>query len=115
VEKTFVITGTSPGSPSTAVVGSPALFGSFFEDVEAIDVLAVIQGATGGTLDLYLQTSPDGGTTWIDYVHFTQLAAAAAATTKRFGTTRHVQPALTAVGTGNSPALASTILRVGSR
>ncbi|MCL5436080.1 MAG: hypothetical protein M1275_03285 [Patescibacteria group bacterium] len=33
---------------------------------------------TGGTLDVYIQTSPDGGTTWIDAAHFAQISASTA-------------------------------------
>jgi hypothetical protein len=57
------ITGTSPSSASTAVLGT-AVFG--LSDCDIIRVYATLQGATGGTLDVYLQTSFDGGTTWYD-------------------------------------------------
>lgn len=38
-------------------------------------VLAVTAAATavGDTLDVYIDTSPDGGTTWINIGHFTQV------------------------------------------
>src|SRR5579859_587478 len=41
-------------------------------------VLDVTTAETGvGTLDVYLQTSHDGGTTWTDFAHFTQVTTAA--------------------------------------
>lgn len=38
-------------------------------------LLSVTAAATdvGDTFDLYLQFSPDGGTTWQDFIHFTQV------------------------------------------
>lgn len=71
-------------------------------------VYASLQGATGGTLDVYLQGSPDGGTTWVDLVHFAQLAAGAAALYRVCAISKAgQQTTLTAVGTGSSPALAA--------
>lgn len=100
---TLTITGTTPSAPSTAVVGSAITgLGTF----ESLDIVATIQGATGGVLDLYLQTSPDGGTTWVDYIHFTQLTVAQASSTKRTTVSHGVQSAaITAVGTGLTPSL----------
>lgn len=40
--------------------------GKFLLDVTVAGSLA------GDTLDVYVQTSPDGGTTWDDFIHFTQ-------------------------------------------
>lgn len=69
-----VFNGTSPATPSTgtgtAVTGLDAFSYCF--------LYAKLQGATGGPLDVYVQTSYDSGTTWIDVGHYTQLAAAAA-------------------------------------
>jgi hypothetical protein len=45
---------------------------------KAITFIADLIGATGGTLDVGVQHSPDG-VTWYDYWHVQQLAAAAAA------------------------------------
>jgi hypothetical protein len=41
----------------------------------AVFLLTVSAVATdvGDTLDVYLQSSPDGGTTWDDFAHFTQV------------------------------------------
>jgi hypothetical protein len=103
----LVITGASPASASTAVIG--AVGG--LQIYDSLQIIATIQGATGGTLDLYLQSSVDG-TSWYDYVHFAQFAAAAAALTRFISVSRHGQvTTLTAIGSGTSPALAvNTVL-----
>jgi hypothetical protein len=59
------------------VIGAPQGGYSKYED---ITFLATLTGATGGTLDVYVQHSADG-VDWYDYVHFSQLAPAAAAAT----------------------------------
>ena len=41
-------------------------------------IIASLVGVTGGTLDIYIQDSFDGGTTWCDCAHFTQVTAAGA-------------------------------------
>lgn len=82
----YVFVETSPGAPGTAV-SSLAVQNSAFaagiagplNDGDALDIVADLVGATGGTLDVYIQTSPDGGPSWYDAVHFPQLAAGAAA------------------------------------
>jgi hypothetical protein len=68
---------TSPAaagySRSTAVEG----FTKYSRD--PIWVIAKLQGAIGGVLDVVVEISPDG-TDWYEWIHFTQLAAAAAQT-----------------------------------
>jgi len=72
------ITGTSPASASTAVVGS-VIRGLMQYDWFTID--AVIIGGTGGTIDVTLQRKlgplPDGTAVdlWVDWLHFPQVAA----------------------------------------
>lgn len=66
--------GTSPSSATTTAGSSSIDISTYNSGV----IYGIIQGATGGNLDVYLQTSFDGST-WIDFVHFTQKAAAAAA------------------------------------
>jgi hypothetical protein len=52
---------------------------TFVIDVNDFDALiakiAVPTLAGSGTLDVYLQTSFDGGSNWVDVVHFTQITA----------------------------------------
>lgn len=72
----------------------------------SMTIYAALQGATGGTLDIYLQVSPDGGTTWVDYAHFAQLAGGAAAIYRVWTVSRSAQQtSIATVGTGTSPAL----------
>jgi hypothetical protein len=72
--KLFTISETSPAAAST-VVGA-TLRG--LSDFEFFRIDAALQGATGGTLDVYLQRQI-GENVWADWLHYTQLAAAAAA------------------------------------
>lgn len=81
IRKLFTISGTSPAAAGTAIVGN-AIRGLEKYDWFTID--AALVGATGGTLDIYLQRqialdSEVTGGVWADWVHFTQLAAAASA------------------------------------
>ncbi len=62
--------GTSPSAAST-VIGTPQGGYSKYDDVT---FEATLTGATGGTLDVYIQHSADG-VDWYDYVHFSQIPA----------------------------------------
>lgn len=101
---------TSPAVQGTVVgtkiVGSLGGFG-------AVSFVAEIQGATGGALDVYLQSSFDDGATWWDYAHFTQLAAAAPVVRYRFAATLHGNAVISAVGKNGSPALAGLTVVAG--
>lgn len=102
---TYKITGTSPASNIVAAIG-PVIRG--LAKYDELKIVAQLVGATGGTLDVFLQHSPDNGTTWFDYAHFTQLADGAAAViyncSSRFGGTAPV-----AIGTGILPALGANL------
>jgi hypothetical protein len=95
----------SPNAPSTGIVGGLSGF-------DALTIIGNLQGGTGGTLDVYLQTSYDGGTTWYDYAHWAQLSAGAAATLRVWNVNRSTAvTAPTTIGSGLTPALAvDTIL-----
>lgn len=97
------ISDTSPAAASTAVSAATARDMAGFD---AITILATLTGATGGTLDVYLQSSWDGGTTWYDLAHFTQLAAAASAVT--YKATLALSTTIVTVGKGSTgtPAVA---------
>ena len=87
MNRTLIFSETSPSSATTVASSQPVsgadpglpggVAGYGIDDFESIDVFAVLQGATGGTLDVYVQASPDSGSTWFDIVHFGQLVAAA--------------------------------------
>lgn len=80
----FNISGTSPAAPGTAVIGSAF---SGLQEFSRAAIVATLQGATGGTLNLIVQTSFDGKHVgdstkkWWDAGAFAQLAAAAAQVT----------------------------------
>lgn len=97
------ISSTSPSSASTAVGGSVGKLNKY----DSIQVVATLTGATGGVLDVYLQTSADGSV-WTDYAHFAQLSAGAVAVIKSFTVSRGGQfTTITTVGQGTTPALAA--------
>jgi hypothetical protein len=102
---TFNLSFTSAASAGTTVAAGPVTgLGLFY----SLSIVATLQGGTGGTLDLWLQYSPDAGTTWVDYAHWPQLAAGATATTRVWNVSKHgQQTTLTTVGLGTSPALAA--------
>lgn len=58
---------------ATTVNGTAAVFKQAWN--KALIVLDVTAAATGSgdTLDVYIDTSPDGGVTWINVGHFTQV------------------------------------------
>lgn len=72
--ETFDLSGTSPAAAGTAVLATASGLAKF----SAIRVDAVLVGATGGTLDVYIQRkiAPN---VWVDWAHFAQLAGGASA------------------------------------
>lgn len=102
------ITATSPSSPSTAPAAQVI---SGVGRYSSMSIYATIQGATGGVLDIYIQTSFDGGNTWYDYAHYAQLAAGAASSIKYWSVSAgSQQTTATTVGSGTSPALAANTI-----
>lgn len=108
--KLWTITGTSPAAAGQAAVGNAATTLDQYDD---FSVTASLVGATGGTLDVYLQRRVDNaGTVWADWIHFPQLAAGAAAVV--YAAAAMPPPAATATvigttaqnGTTGAPALA---------
>lgn len=78
----FLFTETSPNAPGTVASSqvvansaswAPAGVAAPLDDYDSVGIDADLKGATGGTLDVYVQQSPDQGVTWYDIVHFTQL------------------------------------------
>jgi len=70
------ITFTSPAAASTVVQTGT------WDDLEEYDwftLIGILTGATGGTLDVYLQSEIKSDV-WVDWVHFPQKAAASAET-----------------------------------
>lgn len=79
-------------------------------------IYAKLQGATGGTLDIFLQFSPDGGKTWVDYAHFPSIKAGAGATKRAwaFSKTAPLSTSSVIVGSDNSPLMAASTSLGGS-
>lgn len=69
-----VISDTSPAAAST-VVGT--IIGGL-QDFDSFRIDATLTGATGGVLDVYLQREL-ATNVWADWLHYTQISAAAAA------------------------------------
>lgn len=73
-QRLFVRTLDVPSTASTTTIGTS--FGiTDATGMNSMLVVANLIGLTGGTLDVYLQDSFDGGVTWLDCAHFTQVAA----------------------------------------
>ena len=100
-----ILSDTSPAAASSAA-GTSRAYG--LADCDSITVVGSLVGATGGTLDVYIQTSHDGGTTWFDWAHFAQLASGAAAIKQSFHQGRDSNASVTTVGTAATPALAAS-------
>lgn len=108
-----VASGTSPAAPGSAQL--VLLTGLKQYDLFTLDLL--VQGATGGTLDLYLQrlVDPAGSGIWADWARLTQLAAAAAQ--KLYSLTfdtNGVAPAITNLGTWTTAGAGTVVLAAGS-
>lgn len=79
---------TSPASAITAVSSQPVAGAASYlangiagplDDLLELRIIAELVGATGGTLDVVVQTSFDEGGTWYEYCRFPQLSAGASA------------------------------------
>jgi hypothetical protein len=110
-QRLFVRTLDVPSTASATTIGA-AFSVPDASTMNAMLVVADLIGLTGGTLDVYLQDSFDGGTTWMDCAHFTQVTAGG--TVKEAAGIQQAK-ANTAIGIGNlaSPgvALAAANLR----
>lgn len=81
----FLFQETSPNAPGTVAssnvvtggqgTGWPAGVAAPLDSYSALNIVAEFSGATGGSLDLYIQVSTDMGLNWYDVVHFTQATA----------------------------------------
>jgi len=76
------------GSATRTASGNALVVRNVSSVVAATFLLAVTdaQAAGADTLDLYLQSSLDGGTTWDDFVHFTQVLGNAVEPIKHIAT-----------------------------
>lgn len=98
------ISGNSPAAGSAAAIGNPI---RGLARYDAIQIVCNVEGISGETLDLYLQSSWDNGTTWLDWAHLPQLAAGASATIYSISVPQMGATGITEIGSGSSPALAA--------
>ena len=123
MNRTLIFAETSPASATTVASSQPVsgadpglpggVCGYGLDDFEMVDVFAVLQGGTGGTLDVYLQVSPDAGSTWFDAIHWPQLAAGAAQVMYKATIAARFQATSDApvvVGSALNPALAAGVV-----
>lgn len=66
------------GSSITADTNYDNLLPDFDSHSVTFKAKVTAMAGTSPTLDLYIQTTDDGGTTWYDCAHFTQISASAA-------------------------------------
>lgn len=93
----------APTSPTAAGTAANTAAGGF-SVYKSVTFKATITGATGGTLDVYVQHSADN-VVWDDYIHFPQAAAAAAAVSYSYDPA--LNDSIVTVGGGTTPALAA--------
>lgn len=95
-------------SPSSAIsVNSTCIIGGLHA-FDAMQIVTVFEGATGGDLEIYLQVADDAESeTWFDYAHWT-VTAAAASSTKLYSVSRQKDRVTgITIGMNNTPALAT--------
>lgn len=69
---TLAAAGTVHAGAST-VNGTGVVFREAFREAMIVLDVTAAAAASGDTLDVYIDTSPDGGTSWINVGHFTQV------------------------------------------
>lgn len=88
---TLVSSAARTVSGNSGVLAVPAQPGLINAGIFLLDVTAAATEA-GDTLDVYIQSSIDGGTTWDDFVHFTQVIGTGGARKHLAHWTRLVAP-----------------------
>jgi len=112
----FVFSEISPAAAGTAAssshVGggiSDSAVGVAYSlaDYDSIEIEAELVGATGGTLDVYVQSNDTESGTWYDAIHFAQLNSGATAVIYRTAISRYASAAVapTVIGKNLSPTL----------
>jgi hypothetical protein len=105
----FQLTMASPNAPGTLLgtAGNGGLV-SRLDEWENLLITSALTGATGGVLDVYLQTSYDEGTRWVDYAHFAQVSNGQGLTKSSSRVTKFQGVSnFPSVGFDGSPALAA--------
>jgi hypothetical protein len=115
----FIFSETSPTVAGTAVSSkSVASAASYLaagiagpvDDSFGMQITAVVANPSGGSLDLYVQSSPDDGTHWFDQVHFTTFASGTGGTqvATLSAISQPASAAPVAIGSGTTPSLANS-------
>lgn len=95
-------------SPSSAITAAGTVLIQNLSILRNIQVDAVLTGGTGGVLDVYLQRLVNS--TWVDWYHFAQLTAGAAASRRTLDPEKATATTVTTVGSGTSPVIAAGTL-----
>ena len=113
-----IIAETSPAAASTVASTARAYK---LEVCDSLTIIGQLVGATGGTLDVYLQTAHDAAdvadtdATWFDYAHFAQLASGGPAVKVLWHVNRDTAVStITTIGSASTPALAASTILGGS-
>jgi hypothetical protein len=109
LHKLTTLTGTSPAAASTTTI-----YGST-EDLTCyawFTIDAILQGGTGGTLNVYLQREVVDDV-WVDWIAFPQIAAAGSSRVYSFDSRASLSLVTTVVGTGTDAA-ATPVLTAGT-
>lgn len=79
--KTITLLGSTNLTAAASVTGDAVDLGGNYKHLAVLLSLTTMAGGggAGDTLDVYIDVSPDGGTTWINAIHFTQITGAQAA------------------------------------
>jgi len=109
-ETQLIATATSPAAAGTVI--GPVLTGLALSGGESYVIDAILTGATGGLLNVYLQRKVTANL-WQDWISFTQVAAAAAAVTLTAVVTGQGNATMLALGGGTDSA-ASPLLVAGT-
>lgn len=98
-----------------ADVGLPGGVAGLLGDYSSAAIIAELVGATGGTLSVVIQGSPDGGLNFYDLIRFPTITAGAATAFYSAPLSTKTQTAApVVVGKNNAPALAaSTVVNGG--
>lgn len=108
----FLLEGTSPATASTVIAATVHGLDAFDEFM--ID--ASLLGATGGTLDVYLQRKV-AEDVWVDWLHFTQLSAGGSAVSysvSTHGKGGNATGQIVAVGIGTNSSAGTPALAAGA-
>lgn len=113
-EQTQILTLRASAAQATAgtVTGTGQVFRQPMREATVLLNVSAAGTAAGDTLDVYVDTSPDGGTTWVNIGHFTQVLGNGGA--KKFVMAlRSDNPGATAVADVTSDAAAGATRQYG--